>query len=61
MKTTLPAVLDQGLVDLDNYEASLTAIRVRQARSLLECVELPCGYPGCEYCDPDYRWEDFGQ
>ncbi len=59
MKTNLPTVLDQGLIDLDNYEASKTVMRVRRARSLLEGVEMPCGYPGCSYCDPDAHddWE----
>lgn len=54
----LPVVLDQGLIDLDNYEASKTAMLVRQVRSLLLGISLPCGYPGCSYCDLDYRWED---
>ena len=49
----LPAVLDQGLIDLNNYDGSLLAQRVRQVRSLLEGVEMPCGFSGCTYCDPD--------
>lgn len=53
--TTLPAVLDRGHIDLNNVEVSLLAIRVRQVRSRLEGVELPCGDPGCGYCDPDYN------
>jgi hypothetical protein len=52
LRANLPAVLDQGLIDLDNHEACLTAIRVRQVRSVLEGVDLPCGFPGCSYCDP---------
>jgi len=53
--TNLPTVLDQGLVDLDNYEQSLVAMKVRQVRSLLEAVSMPCGFPGCSYCDLDYE------
>jgi len=48
-------VLDQGLVDLDRYKLSLTAIKVRQVRSLLEGISMPCGFPGCSYCDPDFN------
>jgi hypothetical protein len=59
MTINLPACLDQGLVDLNNYEASHTAITVRQVRSLLEGVTMPCGFPGCSYCDPDYDWYDY--
>lgn len=60
MITNLPTVLDQGLIGLDNEAAGLAAIAVRQARSLLEGVSMPCGYPGCSHCDPDYydpRWD----
>ena len=56
MTPNLPATLDQGLVEPDG--SGLTAILVRQARSRLERVQLPCGFPGCQ-CDPDYREEFF--
>lgn len=45
-KTNLPTRLDQGL-------EGPTPTLVRQARSLLEGVSMPCGYSGCSYCDPD--------
>jgi hypothetical protein len=48
----LPAKLDQGLVDPETMD--LTPILVRQVRSRLEGMELPCGFPGCT-CDPNYE------
>ena len=47
----LPAKLDEGL---EGYLPTL----VRQVRGLLEGVNFPCGYPGCSYCDPDYRADE---
>lgn len=44
-KTNLPTRLDQGM---EGYTPTL----VRQARGLMLGVTLPCGYPGCSYCDP---------
>jgi hypothetical protein len=46
MIRNLPTRLDQGL-------EGPTPTLVRNARSLLEGKTMPCGYPGCTYCDPD--------
>jgi hypothetical protein len=64
----MPAVMDYGLPDLGywdhdvplEYEQAFQAVIVRQARSRLEGVSLPCGFSGCSFCDPDskYEWGD---